>query len=235
MVHFHTISYMFSVPNILGTGPVVDCVPNTAKQWGNHPSKWAKSTPTPVQQCMHSLSMCACESSESWKPRANGANTYAYARQPRCRDAEMPTPPPQREAKNGKQATFIAGRAAREVFTVLWERRISQDVNRGSYTMVSSKNKQKSQECNSWLLKVFTSMQGKVVVVVLSEALWGYMSDCVSLSSLHYSSPPTRCPWRHDCCFWWWHCSFAPCRRISRSEATRIRVSTATWPRCPKG
>jgi len=110
------------------------------------------------------------------------------------RDAEMPTPPPQREAKNGKQATFIAGRAAREVFTVLWERRISQDVNRGNYTMVSSKNKQKSQECNSWLLKVFTSMQWKVVVVVLSEALWGYMSDWVSLSSLHYSSPPTRCP-----------------------------------------
>lgn len=106
------------------------------------------------------------------------------------RDAEMPTPPPQREVKNGKQATFIAGRAAREVFTVLWERRISQDVNRGSYTMVSSKNKQKSQERNSWLLNVFTSMQWKVVVVVLSEALWGYMSDCVSLSSLHYSSPP---------------------------------------------
>lgn len=87
------------------------------------------------------------------------------------RDAEMPTPPPQREVKNGKQATFIAGRAAREVFTVLWERRISQDVNRGSYTMVSSKNKQKSQERNSWLLNVFTSMQWKVVVVVLSEAL----------------------------------------------------------------
>lgn len=37
--------------------------------------------------------------------------------------------------------------------------------------MVSSKNKQKSQERNSWLLNVFTSMQWKVVVVVLSEAL----------------------------------------------------------------
>ncbi|EDX08410.1 GD11784 [Drosophila simulans] len=47
----------------------------------------------------------------------------------------MPTPPPQRDAKNGKQATFIAGRAAREVFTVLRERRISQDGNRGSYMM----------------------------------------------------------------------------------------------------
>jgi len=66
--------------------------------------------------------VCECESSESWKPRANGANTYAYASQPRCRRHR-----PAGVTKTEKQASFKAGHAAREEGENCWTSRITSN------------------------------------------------------------------------------------------------------------
>jgi len=107
--------------------------------------------------------VCECESSESWKPRANGANTYAYASQPRCRRHR-----PAGVTKTEKQASFKAGHAAREVFTVLKKRRINQEVNKKSYKMVREKYLKNNtlprfvcQRFWNYLIKVSKSMQWK--------------------------------------------------------------------------